>query len=307
MMKALTTVSFGETPEMRIEERSIPNVRPGFTLVRIHAATVNPLSQLVRSGLVEQATAPLVLSNDGAGTVVEGGSIAPGTPVAIHGGGELGITEDGLQQEWALVEDRRLTPLPKNMSLDEGAALPINYVTAWQAMTRAAQVRTGQVVLISGASGSVGHALIEVARVLGLRPIGIVSSAGKAERALSSGAEAVIDLSSQDVRAETLRLTDGAGADVAFDTVGGSLLRGMLNAVCRRGTVISIGFVGGATGAVDLTDLVVEEKRLQGYDAWLETPEDVAATMETLVQLAGEGRLRPRIDSRFPIEDYAAA
>lgn len=250
-MKSLITETFGETPVMRVVDQAKPQFRDGFTLVRMHAATVNPLSHLVRSGLVAQASAPLVLSNDGAGTV-EQGCFAAATPVAIHGRGELGITEDGLQQQWALVEDRRLTPLPDGLSLDEGAALPINYVTAWQAMARVGQVQAGQTVLISGASGSVGHALIQTARVMDLRPIAIVSSAAKGELARASGAEAVIDLSSQDLNAEVLALTNGTGADIAFDTVGGDLFGKLLGAVrlcrwrCRLGRLSRSGGRGKA-------------------------------------------------------------
>lgn len=117
----------------------------------------------------------------------------------------------------------------------------------------------------------------------------------------------MIDLSSQDLKAEVLALTNGTGADIAFDTVGGDLFRKLLDAVRRRGAVVSIGFVGGPVGSVDLPDLVVEEKRILGYDAWLETPEDIAATMATIVALAAQGRLRPRIDSRFALDDHAAA
>ena len=97
--------------------------------------TVNPLSQLFLDGLVTQTQTPLVLSNNGSGIVEHSERFRPGTPVAIYGGGQLGITEDGLQQQWALVEDKRLLPLPAGFSLDEAAALPINYITAYQALT----------------------------------------------------------------------------------------------------------------------------------------------------------------------------
>ncbi len=306
-MKALVVTNFDAVPQMQIEERTKPVPREGFTLVKIHAATVNPLSNLVRTGKVDTATAPLILSNDGSGVVESGGTFAPGTRVAIYGGAQLGITEDGLQQQWALVEDKRLFALPENVDLDEGAALPINYVTAYQALTRVGQLQAGQRVLVSGASGAVGHALIQLVAALGATPIAIVSSSEKAERAHRSGARVVIDLATQDLRQGVLEATEGQGADLALDPVGGTLLGSLLGAVCARGTVVSIGFVGGVAASVDLPDLVVQEKRLLGYDAWLETDTDVAAAFGVLFKLAAEDVIRPSIDSAFPLAQYAEA
>jgi NADPH2:quinone reductase len=99
------------------------------------------------------------LSNDGAGTVEASTTFARGTRVAVYGGAQLGISEDGLQQQWMVVEHKRLIELPQQLDLDEGAALPINYVTAYQALTRVGQLVAGQRVLVSGASGALGHAL----------------------------------------------------------------------------------------------------------------------------------------------------
>lgn len=306
-MKALVVTSFDAVPQMQIEERTKPLPREGFTLVKMHAATVNPLSNLVRTGKVDTATAPLVLSNDGSGVVEAGGPFPPGTRVAIYGGAQLGITEDGLQQQWALVEDKRLFVLPENVDLDAGAALSINYVTAFQALTRVGQLVAGQRVLVSGASGAVGHALIQLVAALGATPIAIVSSPEKAERARCSGASLVIDLATQDLRQVVLEATEGRGVDLAFDPVGGPLLGSLLGAVRTRGTVVSIGFVGGVAASVDLVDLVVQEKRLLGYDAWLETDTDVTTAFSALLKLAAEGVIRPSIDSAFPLEQYAKA
>lgn len=306
-MKALVVTSFDTVPQMQIEERAKPLPRAGFTLVKMHAATVNPLSHLVRTGKLNTAVAPLILSNDGSGVVESGGPFAAGTRVAIYGGAQLGITEDGLQQQWVLVEDKRLFALPENVDLDAGAALPINYVTAYQALTRVGQLQAGQRVLVSGASGSVGHALIQLIAAMGATPLAIVSSQEKAERARRSGARVVIDLASQDLRQAVLDATEGQGADLALDPVGGPLLGSLLSAVRARGTVVSIGFVGGVSASVDLVDLVVQEKRLLGYDAWLETDTDVTATFAALLKFAADNVVRPSIGSVFPLNQYEAA
>ena len=306
-MKALVVTQFGSSPQMGIQERDKPSPREGFTLVKMHAATVNPLSNLVRTGKVDMAKAPMVLSNDGSGIVEQSGRFIAGTRVSIYGGAQLGITEDGLQQQWVLVEDKRIIALPDNFDLDQGAALPINYVTAYQALTRVGRVTRGQKVLISGASGSVGHALIQMTIALGAFPIAVVSTAGKVARARQSGALVVIDLSAQNLREAVLEATDGQGADLAFDPVGGELLGQMLSAVRARGAVVSIGFVGGVTASLDVADVVVHEKRVLGYDAWLETDEDVSHAFQALNRFIVEGLLKPSIDSKFPLQQYDAA
>lgn len=202
----------------------MPVVKDGFTLVKMHAATVNQLSNQIRSGKVGQATAPLVLSNDGSGTVIEGGRFQPGTRVLIYGGGQLGITEDGLQQQIVLVPDKAVFELPDALSLDEGAALPINYVTAYQALKRVGKVSPGKSVLISGASGALGHALIQTVLAMGAIPIAVVSTTSKVTHAKRSGASEVIDLSCDNLTDAVENLTDGMGADYAMDTVGGNVL-----------------------------------------------------------------------------------
>lgn len=306
-MKALVVTRFDTAPQMGIEERPIPALRAGHTLVKMHAATVNPLSNQVRCGRVGAATAPLVLSNDGSGIVEQSSRFEKGMRVALFGGGQLGITEDGLQQQWALVEDKRIIVLPDHFDLDEGAALPVNYITAYQALTRVGQVKQGQSVLVSGASGSLGHALIQTARALGAVPIGVVSSSAKVQRAIDAGAEQVIDLSRYSLVRAVQAATDGQGVDLAMDVVGGEVLGQLLLAVKTRGSVVSIGFAGSTEASIDVTDVVIRETRLLGYDAHLETDEDVEVALAQIQAFIARGLLRPAIDSTYPLEQFEQA
>lgn len=306
-MKSLVCTSFGASASMVIEERPKPLPRSGYTLVKMHAATVNPLSGQIRRGLFSKANAPLVLSNDGSGTVEHSDLYQPGTRVAIYGGGELGILEDGLQQDYVSVENKRVFKLPDAISLDEGAALPINYVTAFQALTRIGRIKAGQTILISGAAGAVGHALIQLSRSLGARPIAVVSTPLKAAAARKSGAAEVVDLSTQILPDVISSLTAGRGADLAFDPVGGSLLRELVKSVCVRGSIVSIGFAGGADASVDLAEIVIHEKRLLGYDAWLETDEAVANAFNSIFTFVEKGIVRPVIDSAWTLKEFEKA
>ncbi|MBS1015591.1 quinone oxidoreductase family protein [Acetobacter persici] len=306
-MKALVATRFGTAPQMSLEDRPKPVGKPGYSVVKMYAATVNPLSAQIRQGVLDIAHPPLVLSNDGSGTVEESAVFPAGTRVAIYGGGELGITQDGLQQQWVCVENKRLFVLPDTLSLEEGAALSINFITAYQALTRVGRVKAGQTVLISGASGSVGHALSQLAFSLGAVPIAIVSHASKIEAAQKSGVKTALVFSEHTFQDAVLDATDGQGADLAFDPVGGSLLPHLMAALRPRGAVVSIGFVGGIESTLTLTDVIIHEKRLLGYDAWLETDEAVAQAFDALRGFIVNGQVRPVIDSIWPLNDFEAA
>jgi NADPH2:quinone reductase len=268
-MKAVVTKKFGNPPEMAVEERPKPIFKDGFTLVRMQSATINQLSNTIRKGELGTTKAPLVLGNEGFGVVEESGRLE----------------------------------LPDILNWNEGAALTVNYLTAYQALTRIAKLQKDQKVLISGASGSVGHALVQVTKALGGHPIAVVSSPEKAHRAREAGAPSVIDLS-QNLADTVLDLTDGQGADVALDPVGGPMLGQLLRSVRRRGSVVSIGFTGGKEPAFDVVDLIVYEKSVVGYSLHAETDEEVSQALIELGALAAKGELKPVIDSTVSIEDF---
>lgn len=303
-MKAIITETFGKSPKMVIAERPKPALKDGYTLIRMRSATINQLSNTIRRGGHPAAKAPLILGNEGSGVVEESGQFEPGTRVAIYGSGVLGITEDGLFQQWALVEDKRIVVLPDTLDFDEGAALTVNYLTAYRSLTHAVKAEAGQKLLISGATGSVGHALVQVAKALGGEPIALVSTTEKAKRAADAGASTVIDLSSQDPVATTLDLTGGVGADLAFDPVGGSLFGQLLRAVRSNGTLVSIGFTGGNEPSLNLFDLIAGQKHVVGYGLHAEADEDLADALTEVVALAAKGDLRPVIDTTVSIDEF---
>ncbi|MFI6374314.1 zinc-binding alcohol dehydrogenase family protein [Streptomyces sp. NPDC050546] len=305
-MKAIVTRRFGNPPQMGVEERPKPVPREGCTLVRLRAATINQLSNTVRTGEFGFPKAPLVLGNEGAGTVEESGRFPAGTRVAVYGHSDLGVTVDGLFQEWALVRDDRLLQLPDTLDWAEGSALTVNYLTAYLALTKAAGVRNGQTALVSGATGGVGHAVMQTARALGARPIALVSTARKARRAAEAGAPAVIDSSSRHLGEAVAELTDGRGVDIALDPVGGPRLGELIRSVRRHGTIVSLGFTGGRQATVEIMDLLAGERVVTGYGVHGDSDEEIAKGLDGIGRLAAEGHLRPVIDSRYALSDFEA-
>ena len=303
-MKALVVKHFGNPPVMVVEERSIPSARAGFTLVRMHSATINQLSNTIRKGEFGALPVPFVLGNEGSGVVEQSGRFKPGTRVMIYGSAKLGIVQDGLFQQWVAVEDHRISELPDTLTWEEGSALPVNYLTAYRTIGHVAKLQANQTVLISGATGSVGHALVQVTMALGARPISVVSSAAKAQRAREAGAGAVIDLSSQKLPDAVFDLTGGAGADIAVDPVGGPRLSELLRSVRRGGRVISLGFTGGREPTIDVLDLIANDKSIIGYGVFAESDDVIYKALVELAALAGKGELKPVIDTVVTLEDF---
>ena len=306
-MKAIVTTKFGPTLQMAVMERQPPQLKEGHSLIRMRAATINQLSNSLRMGAIDAASPPLILGNEGSGVIEQSDRFPAGTRVAVYGGGTLGITEDGLYQQWAVVDDSHIFALPAALSFEEGAAFPVNYLTAYLAATRTAKVGAGQYALVSGATGSVGHALLQVLNALGARPIALVSTPRKATHALMAGAYAAIDLSRQGLADEVARLTDGKGAELAFDPVGGNRTGEMMRSLAAGGLLISIGFTGGQRAEIDLVDVLVNEKGMRGYTVHAESAPAVQDALQTILDMAAEGKLKPVIDSSYPMQGFEEA
>ncbi|MFD7136446.1 zinc-binding alcohol dehydrogenase family protein [Streptomyces sp. NPDC059894] len=306
-MKALVTRRIGTPPDMAVEERPRPERRPGQTLVRMRTATINQLANFLRTGGFGNPPLPIVLGNEGAGTVEESDSLPTGTSVAVYGHGDLGVTTDGLYQQWVTVPDHRLLPLPDALDFAEAAALTVNYLTADAALTKIGGLQAGQNLLVSGATGSLGRALMQTGRARGARTIAVVSTADKARRAREEGADAAIDLSTQDLPTAVGDLTGTAGADLAADPVGGKVLGQLLRAVRPRATVVSLGFAGGMQADIDVPNLVEGEKHLTAYALHSESEENTTRGLAEIGKLAADGTLRPVIDSVHPLHDFETA
>lgn len=186
-MKSVMMSNFGVAPVTDIEEVQQPMLTSGMTLVRMHAVNINRLSKLVRDGELPAAPGMSIFGNEGSGIVQGGGRLEPGTPVIVYGGRDLGVNVDGLFREFVLVEDWRVFELPTGLSLSQGAAVSVSLLTARGALDAAGELEGGSPVLVSGAAGAVGLALMQTARANGLRPIGAVSSRTKAEKRSSPG------------------------------------------------------------------------------------------------------------------------
>jgi NADPH2:quinone reductase len=206
-----------------LKPTTLPDPHPGVdeALVRIKASAVNPLDGIVRMGDFPIAKEPpLILGEEATGIVEQDGpGFKAGEGVIVYGGG-LGVFRDGTWSELTAVPASSLRRLPDGMSFEEGAALTNVGVTAYGAL-RTAEFKDGETVVVLGATGGVGSAGVQIAKAIGCRVLAIVSTARKAERLQDLGADHVLALSDGPLAEQVQELTEGKGADVVLDTVGG--------------------------------------------------------------------------------------
>jgi NADPH:quinone reductase len=285
----------------RLTEIAKPVPGAGAVLVRIKASGVNPLDLKIRAGQAAHArhTLPAVLGIDLAG-IVE--AVGPGVTTFRRGDEVFGMTGGvgGLQgslAEYAAVDADLLAAKPANLSMREAAALPLIFITAWEALVDRAGVSTGQKVLIHGGAGGVGHVAIQIARAFGVE----VFATGSAKNLpfIERLGATPIDYGKQTVEDYVRQYTQGRGFDIVFDTVGGATLDASFAAVRRFGHVVSalgwgthalapLSFRAGTySGVFTLLPLLTSEGRAHHGEILREA-----------TRLAETGKLSVRLDPR---------
>jgi NADPH2:quinone reductase len=288
---------------LAIREVPDPAPRPGHAIVRMQAIGLNFADIYRRRGNYHLVgDPPYIAGYEGAG-VVE--SIAGEGP--FQAGDRVAFADSPFANaELVSVPVEKLIPLPDDIPAETAAALLLQGLTA-QYLTRDSHpVRPGESVLVHAAAGGVGLLLVQIARALGARVLGVTSSEAKSAAVLAAGADAVA-LDSQDWVAAARARAPG-GVDVAYDSVGITLPRSF-EAVRTGGHVVFYGMAGGDPPLVDPRMLMDTSKRLTGGDLWnvLRTAEDRRGRAAELFGWVREGRLKVRIAARFPLAEGAAA
>jgi NADPH:quinone reductase-like Zn-dependent oxidoreductase len=226
-MRAVVMHETGGPEVLRLEDVPTPEPDEGQVLVRVHAASVNPIDWKNRSG-GRPVQLPKILGNDISGTVEV--SRADGL---AQGDDVFGFAISGGYAEYSLSAPVALAPKPTGVTHEQAAALPVAGLTAWQALFDRAGLERGQTALIAGAAGGVGHLAVQFAKRAGARVIGTGSSRNR-EFVLGLGADEYVDYTQQDVGEAV------SGVDVAFDTVGGETTEALVPAVRDGGMLVTI-------------------------------------------------------------------
>jgi len=307
-MRAVLCTAFEGIKSLSIGETSEPRPKPGEVLIDVHAASVSYMDYLMISGGYQmRPSLPYVPGTDAAGVIVAVGNevdeFGPGDRVAC--GGWYGAFAERMTANAS-----RTRRIPDNIDFVAGSTLLHIYLTAYYALIDRARLQAGETVLVTGASGGVGLACVELARLLGARVIGAVGSAAKASIVRDYGADAVIDYSTEDVRDQVKMLTSGEGLDVCVDNVGGALFGTLARVMRWNGRLLPIGFAGGEVPSLPMNLPLLKNYSIVGVftGAWADRfPDESSRAADKLMQWVGEGKLRPHIDRVLPLEHAAEA
>jgi NADPH2:quinone reductase len=307
-MRAVLCTAFEGVKSLTIGETSEPDPKLDEVLIDVHAASVSYMDYLMVSGGYQlRPPLPYVPGTDAAGIVVAVGSqvdrFRPGDRVTCEGwyGGFA---------EQMTAKASRTSRLPDNVDYGVGSTVLHIYLTAYYALVDRACVEPGETVLVTGASGGVGLACIELAHLLGARVIGAVGSAAKTAIVHDYGAEAVINYSSEDVRDRVKALTAGEGLDVCVDNVGGEMFGTLARLMRWNGRLLPIGFASGKVPSLPMNLPLLKNYSIVGVftGAWADRfPDQSSRAADKVLQWVSEGKLRPHVDRVLPLERAAEA
>jgi NADPH2:quinone reductase len=307
-MRALRVHEFGPPERLRLDNVPIPEPSSDEVRVDVKAAGVNFPDIMVVAGTYQLLPErPFVPGKEIAGVISACGSevqgLDPGQRVRAP-------IEWGAFQEQVCVPSRLCHPIPETMSFEEAAAFNLTYLTAYYALTRRAAVQPGETVLVTAAAGGVGTATVQVARALGATVIAHVGSPSKRTVAEAAGAHHVIDPTRGQLRDLVRDLTDGRGADVVIEMVGGEVFESCLRATAWEGRIVCVGFASGSIPAPRAGYLLVKNIAVLGLqvtDYRDREPDGWQGAMRALDDMYLRSQARPVISATYPLERAAEA
>jgi NADPH2:quinone reductase len=305
-MQAARFYRHGKPDVLVVEEVGDPRAGENEAVVRIEAASVNPSDVKNVQGAMEQTTLPRTPGRDFAGVVEAGPASWIGEEV-WGTGGDTGFTRDGSHAERILVPVGSLRRKPAALDFDQAASVGVNFIAAWRGLVDGAALRAGETVLIIAASGGVGNAGVQIANRIGARIIGTDRRAVRPGTAiLEAGLSLVAD--GADVPAAVRHATDGRGADVVLDCVGGVMFRHALDCLALGGRLVEMSVTGARDVTFNLADFYHNESRLIGVDTLKLDLTASGAVLEALRPGFEAGEYRPApIARRFPLSQIVAA
>jgi NADPH:quinone reductase len=308
-MTAIEIREPGPPQVLRAVERPVPQPRPGEVLIKVAAAGVNRPDVLQRKG----AYAPPPGASDIPGLEVAGVVAAAAEGVREPAVGErvCALLAGGGYAQYATAPAVQCLPAPSQLSLEEAAALPETFFTVWLNVFERARLTAGETLLVHGGASGIGTTAILLGKAFGARVIVTAGSAVKCAACRELGADLAINYHEGDFVEATLRTTEGRGADVILDMVGGDYVARNVAAAAVDGRIAVIAHMGGTRAELDLRSLMVKRLFLSGSTLRPQPVESkgrlAAALRQQVWPLFASKRLKPLIHARFPLADAAAA
>ena len=304
-MKAIRVTQFGGPEVLKLEDVRDPGPPgAGEVLVRMKAAGVNPADTYMRSGAygANNPTLPWTPGSDGAGVVASAGAgvdLRAGERVYTAG------TISGSYAELALCRRSQVYALPERVTFAQGAGIYVPYGTAFRALFQLAKARSGETVLVHGASGGVGLAALQLGRAAGLRLIGTAGSEEGLALARREGADHVVDHRAADYRQRIADVTAGRGVDVILEMLANVNLGHDLGMLAQRGRVVVVGSRG--TVEINPRDIMLRDAAVIGMLLWKTPERELAEIHAALHQGLADGTLRPVVAAELPLVEAPEA
>jgi NADPH:quinone reductase-like Zn-dependent oxidoreductase len=322
-MRAIWNTKAGGPDVLEVRETEDPPLEKGHVRVRVKAAGLNFAEVSARQGLYPDAPPfPMVAGYEAAGEIAE---VAAGTEAPAPGTRVIALSRFGAHADNLVVPAGQVIEMPEGMTFEEGAALPVNYITAYHMLFRVACIRPREKVLVHMAAGGVGFAVIQLAKTVEGVEIFGTASASKHDAIRAEGCHHPIDYHTVDYVEEVLRITGGKGVDVVLDPLGGRDWKRGMSILRPVGRLVAFGFANMVSGSKRsifrvahqiiglpmFTPLALMDKNLivAGVNIghlWSEM-EMLTEEMQALVDLYRAGKIKPRIDQVFPFDRAADA
>ena len=317
-MRAIVVNEFGPIQSHRIEERPAPVPGDGEILIDNHAIGLNfPDALMLQGKYQKRPERPFVPGRDCAGVVrMTGGGVTR----CKAGDRVVAQVFKGAFAERVLAPENRCFVLPEGVAFADAAAMITSFNTAWTAVDDRAAVKAGDTVMVTGASGGVGAAAVQLCRARGARVLAAVSNTEKGDLALRNGADVIIDTNAADLTAlkdhlkeqvaRTTGAPEGKGCDAVLDTVGGDIFEAGLRVLRFAGKMIVIGFAGGTIPAPRVSYLLYNNLTVMGAPLDIRFDNvfgEVERGVNAWLGLLAAGKLNPNIAGRYDFDDFAAA
>jgi NADPH2:quinone reductase len=305
-MKAIRVQRTGGPEVMELEEVPVRPAKPTEAVVKVSVAGVNAIDGYFRDGRF-RTPLPFIPGQEGAGVVTAVGEQAKLVKVGDHvaWSGVLGS-----YAEFVVSPEELLVPVPAAISDEEAAAAMVHGLTAHYLVNDAHKLKSGETALVHAAAGGVGLLLVQMARAIGARVIGTVSSEEKAQLAREAGADEVIVFTRQDFEPEVKRLTGGKGVEVVYDGVGKATFEKNLNVMRLRGMLVLYGMSSGSVLPVDPSKLLEKGSLYMARTTlahFTATREELLARTSALFGMIAEGKLKLRIAKTYPLKEAPQA
>jgi NADPH:quinone reductase len=308
-MRAVVCDRLGDPSVLKIEERPVPQPGPADVLIKVGAASVNfPDVLMLSAGYQHKPELPFIPGMEGAGTITAVGaevkSWKPGDKVIF------GVRPGAMAEYVRVPASGNLMPAPKGWSWAEAAAFRVGATTAYHSLVHRAALKKREVLLVHGAAGGVGMAAVQLGKHLGAQVIATGSDDARLAVVREQGADLVVNLRTSDFVAVVKGMTDGRGADVIYDPVGGEVLEKSMRAANYGARLLVVGFTSGGPTKIMSNHVLIKGLSILGVRAG-ETARRGSALADDyateLPRLAALGVMRPHISHRFPMERAADA